>query len=118
MRFQGLRYGPGNAAPALRFGFQLFLSGLRQAIVFGAAIVLRISPKGGNPAFFFHSVERWKERAGLDIKRAAGNLLDSSRDSEAVLLAGNQRLQDKQIQGALKQGCWFRVQSSSPIEIL
>lgn len=77
-RFQGLRYGPGDAAPALRFGLQLFLSGLRQAIVFGAAVVLRISPKGGNPAFFFHSVEGGKERAGLDIKRAAGDLLDSA----------------------------------------
>jgi hypothetical protein len=94
------------------------LSGLRQAIVFGAAVVLRISPKGGNPAFFFHSVEGGKERAGFDIKRAASDLLDSSRDSEPVLLAGNQRPQDKQIQSALKEGCWFRVQSSSPIEFL
>ena len=117
-RFQGLRDGPGDAAPALLFGFQLLLSGFRQAIVFRAAIVLRISPEGSNPAFFFHSVEGWEERAGFDIKSAAGDLLDSARDSKPVFLARDKRPEDEQVQGALKQGCWLRVQSDSPIEFL
>ena len=63
-------------------------------------------------------MESWKERAGFDIKSAAGDLLDSARDSEPVLLAGDKRLENEQIQRALKEGCWLRVQSSSPIEFL
>jgi hypothetical protein len=117
-RFQGLRDGPGDAAPALRFDFQLLLPGLRQPIIFRAAVVLRFSPKGGNPPFFFHSVEGGEERTGLDIKGAPGDLLDSARDPEPVLFARDQRLEDKQIQGALKQGCGLRVQSGSPVESL
>ena len=63
-------------------------------------------------------MECWEERTGFDIKGAAGDLLDSARDSEPVLLAGDKRLENEQIQGALKEGCWLRVQSSSPIELL
>jgi hypothetical protein len=63
-------------------------------------------------------VEGWEQRAGFDIKGAAGDLLDSARDSEPVLLAGDKGLEDEQIQGSLKEGCWFRFQSFSPIEIL
>jgi hypothetical protein len=63
-------------------------------------------------------VKSWKERAGFDIKRAASDLLDSARDPEPVLLAGDKRFEDEQIQRALQEGCWFRVQSSSPIELL
>ena len=63
-------------------------------------------------------MEGGKERAGFDIKCAAGDLLDSARDPEPVLLAGDQRLEDEQIQSALKEGGWLRVQNSSPIEAL
>ena len=63
-------------------------------------------------------MEGREERTGFDIKRAAGDLLDSARDSEPVLLPGDKRLEDEQIQCALKEGCWLRVQSTSPIEIL
>jgi len=63
-------------------------------------------------------VQGGEERARLDIKSATGDLLDPARDSEPVLLAGDKRLEDEQIQGALKQGCWLRVQNSSPIEVL
>jgi len=117
-RFQSLSDSPGDATPAFGFDFQLLLSRLRQPIVFRAAVVLRISPKGRNPTFFFHPVEGWKERTGFDIKGAARDLLDSAGYAEAVLLAGNQRLEDEQIQSALKQGCWLRAQMASPIGFL
>lgn len=63
-------------------------------------------------------MEGRKERTGFDIKGAAGDLLDSARDSEPVLLASDKRLEDEQIQCALKKGCRLRVQSASPIELL
>ena len=63
-------------------------------------------------------MEGWEQRAGFHIKGTAGDLLDSARDSEPVLLAGDKRLEDEQIQGSLKEGCWLRFQSFSPIELL
>src|SRR5690242_3366813 len=80
-RLQGLSDGPGNSAPALRFGFELLPSCLGQAVVFRVAIVFGISPKGGSPTFFFHAVQSGKEGARFDHKGATGDLLDSAGDA-------------------------------------
>jgi len=108
--FQSLGDSPGNAAPSLGLGFELLPSGLGQAVVFRAAVVLGVSPKGGNPAFFLHSVQCGKERAWLDNKSAAGDLLDSARDSQAMHFSGKKRFQDQQVQGSLQKRCRFRIQ--------
>src|SRR5580700_2616521 len=109
------RFSTRNAVPSLGFGFELFLSSLGQAVVFRAPVVFRFSPKRGNPTFFFHSVQCGKERAWLDNKRAAGDLLDSPRDSQSVLLACDKGLQDQHVQSPLQEGCRLRVQTISPI---
>src|SRR5204863_9770531 len=107
-----------NAAPSLGFDFQLLLASLGQAVVFGAAVVFGLSPKRGNPTFFFHAVQGRKERARLNHKSAAGDLLDSARDSESVHLASDQRFQDQQVQSSLQKSCGFSVQETSPIGVL
>src|SRR5467141_2381499 len=116
--FQSLIDSPRNAAPSLGFDFELLQSRLGQSVVFGAAVVLGLSPKRGNPAFFFHPVQGGKERAWLDNKSAAGDLLDPARDSQSVHLAGDKRFQDQQVQSPLQKACLFRAQSVPPIDSL
>src|SRR5258708_9384087 len=64
--FQSLCDRPGNAAPSLGFGFELLPSSFGQTVVFPAAFFLGLSPKRGNPTFFFPSVHvlqdlAWRE---------------------------------------------------------
>ena len=79
--FQGLRNSAGNAAPSLGFDFELLRPGFGQAIVFRATVVFGVAPKRGNPTFFLHPVQAGKERAWLNDKSAARDLLDPARDS-------------------------------------
>jgi len=116
--FQSLIDRPRNAAPPRGFDFELLPSSLGQAVVFRPAVVFGVSPEGGNPTFFLHAVESGKERAGLNHKSAAGDLLNSARDSQSMLLTGNERFQDQQIQSPLQKSCRFSAQDASPIEIL
>src|SRR5258707_11461660 len=101
--FQDLSDSPRNAAPSLGFDFELLQSRLAQSVVFGAPVVLGLSPKRGNPTFFFHSVQGGKERAWLNNKSAACNLLDSARDSQSVHLASDKRFQNQQVQSPLQK---------------
>src|SRR5437660_610566 len=116
--FQSLGDSPGDAAPSLGFGFELLPSGLGQAVVYRSAVVLGVSPKRGNPAFFLHSVQGGKERSWFNNKSAAGNLLDSARDSQSMHFSGKKRFQDQQVQSPLQKSCRFRVQDVSPIATL
>src|SRR4029077_20906191 len=116
--FQGLRDSPSDAAPSLGFAFQLLQSRLGQSVVFGAAVVLGLSPKRRNPTFFLHSVQGGKERTWLNDKSAASDLLNPARDSQSVHLAGNQRFQDQQVQSPLQKACVFRAQFMPPIDSL
>src|SRR4029077_6570910 len=110
---QSLRNSPRNAAPSLGFDFELLQARLGQSVVFGAAVVLGLSPKRGNPTFFFHSVQGGKERAWLNNKSAAGDLLDAARDSQSVHLGGDKRFQNQQVQSPLQEACRFRAQRIS-----
>jgi outer membrane receptor protein involved in Fe transport len=51
-----------------------------------------------------HPAQRWKQRAGLDLKRAVGDLRDSSRDPETVHRIESQNPEDQHIEGALQEG--------------
>src|SRR5258708_38787557 len=115
---QSLGDSPGNTSPSLGLDLELLSSLLGQAVVFRAAIVFRVSPKRGNPAFVFHAVQGREERARLDDESTLGDLLNSAGNAQSVHLAGGQRFQDEQIQSTLQQGSGFRVQESSPIEFL
>src|SRR6266704_5098677 len=115
---QCLSDSPRNAAPSPSFDFELLPSGLGQPVVFSAAVVFGVFPEGRNPTLVFHSVQSGKERARLNIKRAPCNLLDSARDSQAVHLASDKRLQDQQVQRSLQKRCLLPAQKISPIDIL
>src|SRR5260370_35532900 len=84
LRFQSLSDSPGNATPSFGLGFELVPSRLGQAVVFRAAVIFRVSPKGGNPTLFFHSVGSGKGRTGLNDKSAACDLLNSARNSQSI----------------------------------
>src|ERR1700688_3457886 len=94
--FQSLSNSPRDAAPSLGFDFELLPSSLRQAVVFRATAVFGISPKGGKPTLFVHSVLSGKERAWLNGKRGPSDLLDFARDSHSVHLASEKRFWDQQ----------------------
>lgn len=57
-----------------------------------------------------------EERTRLNVEDAAGDLLDSAGDAQAVQLARSQGFQNEQIQSALQEGCRFRAQRLTPIE--
>jgi len=63
-------------------------------------------------------MEGGKERAWLNDKSAAGDLLDSPRDSQPVHFAGDKRFQDQQVQSALQESCRLFFQKGAPIDIL
>src|SRR6266404_2566222 len=111
--FQSLGDGPRDAAPSLGLGFELFPSRFGQAVVFSAAVVLGVSPKGANPAFFLHTVQGRKEGAWFNNKSTASDLLDSARDSQSMHFAGKKRFQDQQVQSPLQKSCRFRAQDAS-----
>jgi hypothetical protein len=118
LRFQSLSDSPGNATPSFGFRFELVPSRLGQAVVFRAAVIFGVSPEGGDPALFFHSVQRGKQRAWFNNKCPACDLLDSARDSQAVHLASDKRFQNQHIQSPLQKCCRFRIQEISPIDSL
>jgi len=48
-------------------------------------------------------MQRWKERPWLDDERAACDLLNPTRDAKAVQVAGGERLENQQVERALKE---------------
>jgi hypothetical protein len=52
---------------------------------------------------FFHPIECGEERAWLDLKRAAGDLLHAARDAEPVQLTERERFENEQVERALQQ---------------
>jgi len=52
-------------------------------------------------------MQRGEEGAGLDYESAGGDLLYSAGDAQAVHFAGDEGLQDEQVQGSLQEGGWF-----------
>src|ERR1051326_7787353 len=88
---QSLTDGPGDPAPKFCFLFELFSSGFGQTIIFCTAVVFGISPKRGNPSFFFHAVQRGKKGTRLDQESTAGNELNSAGYSEPMHFGGDQR---------------------------
>src|SRR5690348_11523242 len=83
---QRLRDCQRNPAPAFRLAFQLPASHFGNAIVLGPAVVFRFPPRGCNPTFFLHAVQRGKQRTGFHLKRSAGDLLYSPCNSQSMHL--------------------------------
>jgi len=115
---ESLRDGPGDAAPALGFRYELLLARFRQPVVFGAAIVFGVAPEGGDPTFVFHAMQAREEGAGLHVEGATSDLFNSAGDAEAVHFTGDQGFEDEHVEGALQQRGGFVGQAGSPIDCL
>jgi hypothetical protein len=51
-------------------------------------------------------MQRREQGTRLDDESAAGDLLYSAGDAKAVHFAGDEGLQDEQVQGSLQEGGW------------
>jgi hypothetical protein len=64
-------------------------------------------------------MEGREERAGLDEKGAASDLLDAAGDAKAVHFAGGERLEDHHVESTLQEiGLFVAHGAAAPIEIL
>lgn len=100
---QGVGDGEGDARPAFGLRVELAAAGGGEFVVFGAPVVFGFAPAGGEPALLFHAMESGKERAGFDLKGAAGDLFDATGDGEAVKLGQGQGLEDEHVERAEEQ---------------
>jgi hypothetical protein len=94
--------GPGDELPARRFRVEVAAARLGELVELRPAVVFRLAPLGLQPALLFEAVERGKERTGLDVEGAAGDLRDSARDAKAVIGAQRKRAQNQQIERPLE----------------
>src|SRR5579859_776188 len=72
-----------------------------EGVVAGATVAGSDSPLCGDPAFDQHALERWVERAFLDLEDVFGVPLDGLGDLVAVeLAASGEGFEDEQVEGA------------------
>src|SRR5204863_2226534 len=76
LRLQSAGDGQRDPVPRRRFLPELLPTATGQPVVLRAAVVLRQLPRGREPAGLFEPMQRRKQRARLNGKRAAGDLLD------------------------------------------
>src|SRR5882724_714138 len=88
----------GHAArPSRGFHFELFPSGAGKFVKLCAARVFRFTPLRVEPSGAFEPLQRGQQRAGIDLKYSAGDLLDSAGDSETVHRLKTECLEDEHI---------------------
>jgi len=93
----------GHAIPLVGFGAELAATGGGEAVETGFAVVVGFAPLAGDEALVFEAVERGVERALLDGKLFAGDLLDAEQDAIAVERAKGDRFEDEHVEGALHE---------------
>ena len=73
----------------------------RQLVVLRASTILRLAPLRGEPSPFFQAMQRGEQGSRLDVERTASNLLDASRDADAVVWLEQERTQDQKVERSL-----------------
>src|SRR5688572_17634208 len=91
-----------DAGPLLLFSNQLLTSRRREAVSLDAAPGLGDRPLTGDEPFLFEPVQRRKQRSGLDVEGAPGDLLDALGNADAVARLELERPQDQQAESALE----------------
>src|SRR5205823_7529700 len=66
-----------HAVPVLGFRLQAALSGRRESVILGLALVFRLTPFTGNPAQVFQAVQCRVQGALLNLQPIFRNLLDA-----------------------------------------
>src|SRR4249920_3412071 len=96
---------PGNSRrasrPVFRLDLELLSSGAREVVELGASRVLGLSPLAVEPSRALETLERGEQRSRIHLEYVARDLLDASRDPEAVQRLQAQRLQDQHVQRSL-----------------
>src|SRR5215470_16581037 len=116
LRFQEPGNGRGPALPLRSLKMKLLPAGARERVKPGAARILGLAPLGIQPSCALQALQRGQERAGIDLKHAAGDLLDPPGDAKAMHGLQTQGFEDQHIEGALNDvsiGCVHR-----PIRLL
>lgn len=75
----------------------------RQRIEFGAAIVFRVSPLGGDQAVVLELVERGVERAVADLESVGRDFAKTVADRPPVHRLQREHLEDEHVEGALNE---------------
>src|ERR1700733_8744390 len=74
-----------------------------QTVELRLAFVVRFPPLAGDPTLMFQSIERWIQRALLDLQLFARDLLNAQQNPVAVQRAKRDRFEDQHVQCALQQ---------------
>src|SRR5689334_20470840 len=98
-----MRYGCREAEPFLGLGGEPFPSLRGQSIELHLPIELGYAPLGLDEALALHPVKSRVERTLLDLHHFARHVLDRSRNRIAVPGACSQRLQDQNVESAVKE---------------
>ena len=93
--------------PLKRFFGQRLSPGMRESVVFGAAIVLRDLPLGLDPALLLQFVKRRVKRALSHLQRVFRHLANALGNGPAVHGLHGENRQDQQVQGALQEKSWL-----------
>ena len=89
--------GCAELTPGTRFGPQLFSAGGGERVVSRPPIVLGDSPTGLDPSPALESVQSRVQRALLDLKNIARDLLNAFGDGPAMLGLKRKRLEDEEV---------------------
>jgi hypothetical protein len=92
----------GNAARPIRsLEFKLLFSSACELVELCASGVFCLPPLRIEPSGALQALQRRKQRTGVHLENASGNLLDPSGDSEAVQRLEAEGLQDQHVECAL-----------------
>ena len=116
-RTQCVGHRERHATPVRFFHLKLPLANARQAIELCAAARVGLAPLRADEAAFFEAVERRKERPGLHIERAVGDLADAAGDPKSVQRVGHQAAKNQQVEGPAQQ-IGSRFQGQPPLDFL
>ena len=92
--------GVNGAVPIASLSCEALFAGARDDVVLRPAIVVGCAPLGGNPAALLEALEHRVERALVDVKRVARELLDALTDAPAVHRLQGQGLEHEHLERA------------------
>src|SRR3984957_3506483 len=98
--------------PVGLFGFEIFLSGARQGIIFRAAIVFRLAPFRLNPSLLFEPMQSGVKCALIHLQNVVRNAANALRNGPTVHGLEGDRLKDEQIESALDEVGGFGQEAS------
>src|SRR5687768_4720321 len=111
LRFQKSSDGADATRPVFGFDIESLPPRTRERVVPCSARACGLAPFGIEQAGALEALERGEERSRIDLEHAAGDLLDATRDPEAVHGLEAQRLEDEHVERAgddvgLRFGHW------------